>query len=146
MKKLTALLISISAIALTLLSGCEAENAQGKLDLSAHSKASVVESSELPNPETTCENTAQAVAQGAILIDVREPHEYAEAHLDPAILIPLGTISEEALQAHNIQKDDEIITQCRSGNRSLQAKTILEDLGYTNVKSLAGGITQCPVL
>jgi rhodanese-related sulfurtransferase len=74
-----------------------------------------------------------------VFIDVREPHEYAEFNLG-AQLIPLGTIvqaaADETLQS---QRDAEIVVHCRSGGRSGQAKMILVQMGFTNVRNLEGG-------
>jgi rhodanese-related sulfurtransferase len=73
------------------------------------------------------------------LLDVREPHENAEFNIGGA-LIPLGKI--QSMQVDEIEdwKDREVICYCRSGNRSGQACLILETMGFTNTKNLAGGM------
>src|SRR5687767_5873432 len=73
-----------------------------------------------------------------ILIDVREPHEYAEQNLG-AINIPLGTLPQK-LDDLEDYKDQEVIVHCRSGARSASAKAFLEQQGFTNVRNLLGGI------
>ncbi|WP_143309975.1 rhodanese-like domain-containing protein [Chitinophaga vietnamensis] len=73
------------------------------------------------------------------IVDVREPHERAEFNIG-GVLVPLGQV--QAMQIDEIEawKDDEVIVYCRSGNRSGQACMLLETMGFTNVKNLAGGM------
>lgn len=78
-----------------------------------------------------------AERHGALIIDVREPDEWAQARIPGAIHIPLGQIRE---RAHEIPRDRPVILQCRSGNRSAGATRTLLDLGFANVHNLAGGI------
>jgi phage shock protein E len=72
----------------------------------------------------------QVITKGAFLVDVRTPQEYSEGSVVGAINIPLNEI------VHNLTKFDgknHIVVFCRSGNRSSQAKNILEQNGFTNV-------------
>lgn len=73
------------------------------------------------------------------LVDVREPHEHAEFNIG-GVLVPLGKI--QAMQVDELEhlKDQEVIVYCRSGNRSGQAALILDTMGFTNTKNLAGGM------
>lgn len=73
------------------------------------------------------------------IIDVREPDEYAEVNMGGK-LVPLGKIM--AFQTDELEdlKDQEVIMQCRSGKRSMQAGMMLETMGFSNVKNLTGGI------
>ena len=73
------------------------------------------------------------------IIDVREPDEYAEANMGGK-LIPLGQILAFQVDELDELKDQELIMQCRSGKRSMQAGMMLETMGYSNVKNLTGGI------
>lgn len=73
------------------------------------------------------------------IIDVREPEEYAESDMGGK-LIPLGQIMSMQIDEIEHLKNEEVIMQCRSGKRSLQAGMFLETLGFTNVKNLVGGI------
>ena len=71
------------------------------------------------------------------LIDVREEHEFDEANIN-GHLIPLGEILD---RANEVNKDKQVIVQCRSGKRSATAIQALEThLGYTNLYNLKGGI------
>ena len=75
------------------------------------------------------------------IIDVREPEEVAESRIEGSTHIPLGNILSFQLgELEDLDKDTELILQCRSGKRSLQAGMMLETMGYTNVKNLEGGI------
>ena len=74
-----------------------------------------------------------------IFIDVREPYEYAEFNLG-AQLIPLGTVVQAASGELADDKDVEIIVHCRSGARSGQAKMILTNMGFKNVRNVLGGV------
>ena len=74
-----------------------------------------------------------------IFIDVREPYEYAEFNLG-AQLIPLGTVVQAASGELADDKDAEIIVHCRSGARSGQAKMILTNMGFKNVRNVLGGV------
>ena len=72
----------------------------------------------------------------ALLIDVREPDEFAEGHAENAKNIPLGDIEAGKLTEAN--KTVKIYVYCRSGKRAGVAKTALEKQGYTNVENLGG--------
>lgn len=73
-----------------------------------------------------------------IIIDVREPYEYAEHNIG-AINIPLGSLPQK-LDDLEEYKDEEVIVHCRSGARSASAKAFLQQQGFTNVRNLLGGI------
>lgn len=70
------------------------------------------------------------------LIDVREPFEYEMSNLNGEN-IPLAGV---VLEASKVSKDKPVIMQCRSGARSAAAVMQLEQLGYTNLYNLKGGI------
>jgi len=73
------------------------------------------------------------------ILDVREPHEYAETNMG-AVLIPLGKVMSMQIDEIEDWKDKEVIVHCRSGARSMQACAMLEQMGFTNTKNLTGGI------
>lgn len=70
------------------------------------------------------------------LIDVRETFEYEMSNLN-GLNIPLAGL---LLEVDQISKDKPVIMQCRSGARSAAALNQLEQLGYSNVYNLKGGI------
>ncbi len=74
--------------------------------------------------------------QGAILLDVRTPEEYASGHIPDSCNLPL--MEMELIEKAVPEKDAPIFLYCQSGNRSRQAKAILEQLGYCNVKNIGG--------
>jgi molybdopterin/thiamine biosynthesis adenylyltransferase len=76
---------------------------------------------------------------GVVLVDTREPHEYQEAHLDGGRLVPPGLLGDE-IAAAAPDKSARIILYCRTGNRSFKAAEQMQELGYENVASMAGGI------
>jgi len=70
------------------------------------------------------------------LIDVREDFEYETSNLGGQ-LIPLGGI---LIEADKVSKDKPVVVMCRSGKRSAAAIMQLQQLGYTNLYNLQGGI------
>lgn len=77
-----------------------------------------------------------------VLIDVREEDEYAQGHIEGAILIPYGEIEERA-ESELTDKEQTILIYCRSGRRSAIAAQSLAELGYTDVRDF-GGIMDWP--
>lgn len=77
------------------------------------------------------------LAGGGMLVDVREPDEWASGHAPGARHIPLGQLER---RMHELPKDGEIITVCRSGGRSSRAADILRRAGFQRVRNLAGGM------
>ncbi|MEX0931074.1 MAG: DUF1573 domain-containing protein, partial [Candidatus Paceibacterota bacterium] len=69
--------------------------------------------------------------------------EYEEVHLENALLLPVQELSAQSLADIGLgedAKDKEIIIYCRSGARSKTAYDIMKSLGYTNIKSVSGGM------
>lgn len=81
--------------------------------------------------------------QDAIILDVREQSEYDEGHIPGAVLLSVGTITEDAAAAVIPELDSVVLVYCRSGNRSKTASKALVELGYTNIYEF-GGITTWP--
>lgn len=76
--------------------------------------------------------------QGALLLDVREPDEYAAVHAVNAKLIPLGEVGAR-LKEIEAYKDKPVAVICRSGRRSAQAVSLLKESGFTQVVNVEGG-------
>ena len=70
------------------------------------------------------------IDQGAFLVDVRTPGEFADGHVKGSVNIPLDIVQARLAKFKNKKN---IIVFCRSGSRSSQAKSILEQNGFTNV-------------
>jgi rhodanese-related sulfurtransferase len=84
----------------------------------------------------------QTVAQlkgqdDVVLLDVREPSEYAEGHIPGVALIPMGEVPNRLSE---IPVDKTVIVTCRSGNRSGQIAEYLRQQGYDDVHNMKGGI------
>jgi phage shock protein E len=71
----------------------------------------------------------------ALVIDVRTPEEWQDAHLADITLIPWQDIVPQTAQRH-VAKDQPIAVFCRSGNRAAKAMALLNDAGYTQVVNL----------
>ncbi|MCI4324376.1 MAG: molybdopterin-synthase adenylyltransferase MoeB [Thermoplasmata archaeon] len=72
-----------------------------------------------------------------VLVDVREPGEWAIAHLPKARLVPKGTLAD---RLSSLPKNRAVVVYCKSGRRSADAVRLLLDRGFVRVRSLAGGI------
>ncbi|WP_447939261.1 rhodanese-like domain-containing protein [Pseudoxanthomonas mexicana] len=91
-----------------------------------------------------------AAQDDCVLIDVREPAEYVQGHLPGAINLPRGVL-EFQIHAHPAMActssealavaDRELVLYCLTGGRSALAADSLQALGFTRVRSLAGGLT-----
>jgi sulfur-carrier protein adenylyltransferase/sulfurtransferase len=87
-------------------------------------------------PETVAgEREASAPVR---IVDVREQSEWDGGHIPGAELIPLGTLAEAAAERLP-DKDEDIVVHCAAGVRSAVAAYQLQQLGYTKVRSMAGG-------
>lgn len=91
--------------------------------------------------EITPQRAKEIISNSSVsILDVREENEFTEGHLDNAILLPRGVLefkigSVEALS----DKSTAVIVYCRSGGRSALAANSLQNMGYTNILSIAGG-------
>ncbi len=77
------------------------------------------------NPEL-----AAIVKNGAYLVDVRTPEEFAAGHVKGSVNIPLDQLAQHL---DKFKGKSHIVVFCRSGNRSGQAKAFLNQQGFTNV-------------
>lgn len=82
---------------------------------------------------TKVDELKELMATGnALLIDVREPNEYAEGHIPDAVNIPLRTLVQNL---DKIPTDKPVVLSCRTGIRASYGTTVLHLLGYENVRS-----------
>jgi sulfur-carrier protein adenylyltransferase/sulfurtransferase len=81
----------------------------------------------------------KALADGVKVIDVREPHEWDEAHLEGVTHVPQGELPDR-LDEILPDRDERVILYCRTDNRSGRMAEFLAGLGYTNVDVMQGGI------
>ena len=75
------------------------------------------------------------------MLDVRTPREFAEGHLEGAMLIPVQVLQARLgeLAGH---KDEPVFVYCKTGNRSTVAAKLLVDAGHTEVVNLRRGIRE----
>ena len=85
--------------------------------------------------ETDVAGLAAARPDGAVVVDVREPGEYAAGHVPGAVLIPLAVLP---VRAHELPRNRRLHVICASGGRSAQAAEWLAAAGWDAV-SVAGG-------
>ncbi len=88
---------------------------------------------------TPADARAELERGGAALIDVRERHEWDESHLEDATLVPQLTLADRIAEVVP-DRSQRVLLYCRVGNRSARAADLLQELGYENVASVAGGI------
>jgi rhodanese-related sulfurtransferase len=76
-----------------------------------------------------------------LLLDVREPDEYAIAKITGSVLIPMRELHDRIgeLDEH---RDRLIVVHCHHGGRSLRVTQHLLSIGFTKVQNMAGGIEQ----
>ena len=101
----------------------------------SHLHAAELSNDPLP---TVQENVA---THKAVLLDVREPGEWTEGHIEGAISLPLSSLKkgvDTSTLEHQLPKDKIVYTHCVRGVRALKAANILEELGY-NVRPLKAG-------
>src|SRR3984885_7175675 len=83
----------------------------------------------------------EQVGNGAVIIDVREPEEWAAGHIPGAIHVPKSYF-ESRIEGAVPDRGQHAVLYCASGNRSAwAARTLIEDLGYEQVESMTGGFT-----
>jgi len=98
--------------------------------------------------EISAADTAEAIKTNPhiLVVDVREPAEWAEGHIPGALLVPRGVLEAKAdLEYPNREprladRSQPIIVHCASAARSAMAADVLQQMGFIDVRSLAGGI------
>lgn len=137
MKKI--FLFSTLLIGIAFLSACSARPPEGNGNLrrQIHGHADTLKGEIAP---AALQEKIQK-GERIVLLDVREENEYAEVHIPGTThRISAEDISQETLTQAGINKTDEIIVYCRSGNRSRTAAQKMRELGYSNVWELNSGI------
>ncbi|NLY41632.1 MAG: rhodanese-like domain-containing protein [Desulfovibrionales bacterium] len=82
----------------------------------------------------------QAEMHDYVLLDVRQPAEYAEAHIPGAVLIPLPELE---LRCEELDATKDVVVYCRTGGRSAVGAALIDDVGPRcgRIFNLVGGIT-----
>lgn len=97
-----------------------------------------------PSEKITAEELSKKMKEESnlIIVDVAEPDEFRSARLEGAVNIPIMGLKDNfEKKMPEVDKDDEIILYCYSGMRSRIGVEKLKELGYTNVVSLVGGVS-----
>jgi molybdopterin/thiamine biosynthesis adenylyltransferase/rhodanese-related sulfurtransferase len=100
-------------------------------DLLANAKSQIVEID-------TATAEARIQAGNVFVLDVREPDEYDEGALENAVHIPRGHL-EAQIESRALDRDQTVVVYCAGGVRSAFAARTLQELGYSDVLSMAGG-------
>jgi molybdopterin/thiamine biosynthesis adenylyltransferase/rhodanese-related sulfurtransferase len=103
-------------------------------ELLAQAKAAITE-------VTTAEAEESLTRPGTVVLDVREPDEYEQGALPGAVHIPRGHL-ESQIEGKVIDHDAPIVVYCAGGTRSAFAARTLNELGYSDVASMAGGFNR----
>jgi len=90
--------------------------------------------------EVSLDAAEQAIRDADVLVDVREADEFAAGHLAGAVHISRGMLefkfsANPALQS----RDRKVVLYCKTSGRAALAAAALQDMGYINVQSIAGG-------
>lgn len=89
--------------------------------------------------EVTPQDVASKMGK-VLIVDVREPQEYADGHIPGAINIPRGVLEFRINQFPDLQdRNREIVLHCQGGGRSALATLAMQELGFENAVNLAGG-------
>ena len=73
------------------------------------------------------------VSEGALLLDVRSPQEFAQGHLEDAINIPVQSLAQRITE---LPQDKQLIVYCRSGRRSAKATALIQSRRQAEVYDL----------
>ena len=86
-------------------------------------------------PQISLEQAAQFLAEGAVVLDVRTPGEFAQEHLAGVQNVPMAVLAEQVPKKFP-DREQVLLLHCLSGGRSSQGVTVLRRLGYKNVHNL----------
>jgi rhodanese-related sulfurtransferase len=93
--------------------------------------------------EITAQQANKMLSEGTLVLDVREPQEHEAGHIANDHHIPRGILEFKIGQHPEFQnKQDSIIVYCKTGGRSALATATLQQFGFSNVYSLAGGFDE----
>ena len=91
--------------------------------------------------EIGTDESAKRIAAGHLILDVREPDEYAEGALEGVIHIPRGHL-EAQIENRIVDKSLPVVVYCAGGVRSAFAAKTMQELGYEQVASMDGGFSR----
>ena len=91
--------------------------------------------------ETDPAGAAEMLAEGAVLLDVREPDEFEQGAVPGSVHIPRGNL-EPNVENRLSDKDAPVVVMCAGGVRSAFAAQTLQEMGYADVVSMDGGFNR----
>lgn len=91
---------------------------------------------DVPYETISLDEMEEKLADGYVLLDVREVDEFYEGHIPGAINKPLSALQEDDFS--HLSKDEKYIVICRSGNRSITASELLSEEGYEVINTSEG--------
>ena len=91
--------------------------------------------------EVSTAEAEQLVGDGAVLLDVREADEFEQGAVPGSVFLPRGHL-ESQVEGRLTDKDRAVVVMCAGGVRSAFAARTLQDLGYADVTSMAGGFNR----
>ena len=87
--------------------------------------------------EISAEDAVKNPEPGTVYFDCREPNEYALGHIPGAVFLPRGNLETKIEGV--IPRDRKVVIYCATGNRSALAADTMQQMGYKDVASMAGG-------
>ena len=91
--------------------------------------------------EIPLDQAEQAIRDADVLIDVREADEFAAGNIPGAILLPRGLLEFKLSGMPQMApRDLRVVLYCKTSGRAALAACAMQDMGYLDVKSIAGGI------
>lgn len=123
---------------------CCALLACGKSEAPPPSSSALTSSPSTPAPSSTAKDPEAAkklIAAGAVVLDVRNPDEFATGHVPNAVNIPVGEVSGRLDEVARLVGDDKtkpIVVYCAAGRRAAKAKETLAAAGYSQVVNGGG--------
>ncbi len=103
----------------------------------ANQGSATLDAANLP-AEISVDQAYELYQDGTFLLDVRTQAEWDEYHAPGTTLIPLDQL---ASRVNELPAGQPIVVVCRSGNRCQQGRDILQQAGFENVTSMAGGLS-----
>lgn len=90
--------------------------------------------------EVSLNEAEQAIREADLLLDVREADEFAAGHLPGAILVPRGLLEFRLSSTPTMESRDlKVVLYCKTSGRAALAAKAMQEMGYLNVQSIAGG-------
>ena len=130
------------AAVLVLAAGCSKSKSDAPAPSPSPSPSSAHDPT-APKPATDPATARTLIANGAVVLDVRSPDEYAGDHVERATNLPVDEVTPRIAEVDKLVGGDKtkpVVVYCGGGRRAEKAKTQLEAAGYTHVVN-GGGLS-----